>query len=173
MPQQLIIHYGEYAKLVEKLTAQLVGHQYEPNLIVGIIRGGFYPADIISRVLGVEWAFLYVQSYGHDHTPGQIRLGRELIGSKPERNDSVLIVDDLADSGQTLEKTMEWFDVHYPDYGLKFKTAVLWKKEGSTFDPDFCAAEINYIEGTAECPWIVQAHEYEAERIQKALRLNG
>ncbi len=173
MPQQLIIDYDAYCRLVEKLTAQIIGQQYEPNLIVGIIRGGFYPADIISRVLGVEWAFLYVQSYGHDRTPGQIRLGRELIGSKPERGDSVLIVDDLADSGQTLEMTMEWFDVHYPDYDLKFKTAVLWKKAGSTFDPDFCAAEVPYIAGTTECPWIVQAHERQAELIQRALSLDA
>lgn len=166
MPK-IVIDVKQYQTLVEKLALKVAAQLPGLNLIVGIIRGGFYPADILSRALEIDWAYLYVQSYGHGQTPGEIRLGRELIGSKPERGQTVLIVDDLTDSGQTLEKTLEWFQVHFRDYELKVKTAVVWKKASSSFEPDIYAEDIPFVAGTQECPWIIQAHEFEAERIQQ------
>lgn len=172
MTQQIVIAPEEYRELVERLTVQTFRQLPNIDLVVGIIRGGFYPADTLSRALRLPWAYLYVQSYDEDeHNTGEIRFGRELSGHKPERGQTVLLVDDLVDSGQTLIKTMEWFNAHYHDYGLHFKTAVIWKKVCATFTPDLFVEEIPFIEGTQECPWIVQAHEHEAERIRKSLGL--
>jgi len=169
MTQQIVIEASQYRNLVERLIVKTAQELPDVDLVVGIIRGGFYPADTLSRALRLPWAYLYVQSYGDELTAGEIRFGRELSGHKPERGQTVLVVDDLVDSGQTLIKTMEWFDAHYHDYELSFKTAVIWKKVCATFKPDIYVEEVPFIEGTQECPWIIQAHEHEADRIHKSL----
>lgn len=170
MTQQIVIEPKQYRDLVERLIVQTARQLPDVDLVVGIIRGGFYPADTLSRALRLPWAFLYVQSYDDDeHSTGQIRFGRELSGQKPERGQTVLLVDDLVDSGRTLIKTMEWFDAHYHGFELNFKTAVIWKKACATFMPDLFVEEIPFIEGTSACPWIIQAHEQEAARIAESL----
>ncbi len=167
--EKILVDPERYRQLVERLVRAIAPLRGELDLIVGIIRGGFYPADMAARVLELPWAYLYVQSYGDERSAGQSRFGRELSGTKPERGQTVLLVDDLVDSGQTLHKTVEWFDAHYHGFGLKFKTAVIWRKASSTFAPDVCVEEIPFIAGTRQCPWIVQAHEHEADRIRGLL----
>ena len=45
------------------------------------------------------------------------------------------------------------------------KTAVLWKKKDSTFEPDFCAQKLN------NNPWIVQPFErYEEVRVEDLVK---
>ena len=47
----------------------------------------------------------------------------------------------------------------------EIKTAVLWKKKDSTFEPDFCAQR---LEGN---PWIVQPFEhYEEIRVEDLIK---
>jgi hypothetical protein len=170
--ERIVIDWNDYLKLLEKMIQKVKTNLPLPDLVVGIIRGGFYPADFLSRTLRIPWAYLYVQSYDDDIVPGEVRFGRELSGTRPERSQRILLVDDLVDSGQTLHKTMEWFETHFHGYDLTFQTAVLWKKVSSTFQPDLYLEEIPFIEGTTECPWIVQAHEHEADRIRKELGIS-
>ena len=48
------------------------------------------------------------------------------------------------------------------------KTAVLWKKKDSTFEPDFCAQK---LDGN---PWIVQPFErYEEIRVEDLVKKHG
>ena len=45
------------------------------------------------------------------------------------------------------------------------KTAVLWKKKDSTFEPDYCAQKLN------SNPWIVQPFEkYEEVRVEDLVK---
>ena len=45
------------------------------------------------------------------------------------------------------------------------KTAVLWKKKDSTFEPDYCAQKLN------NNPWIVQPFEhYEEIRVEDLIK---
>ena len=65
---------------------------------------------------------------------------------------NILLCDDLSDTGVTLNKSIDWLKNYPPLKGniKNIKTAVLWKKKDSTFEPDFCAQKLN---GN---PWIVQ-----------------
>ena len=50
---------------------------------------------------------------------------------------------------------------------LEVKTACLWKKKSSTFEPDFCPIRLN------SDPWIVQPTEhYEELSIEEILKQN-
>ena len=76
---------------------------------------------------------------------------------------NILLCDDLSDTGVTLNKSIDWLKKYPPLKGkIKLiKTAVLWKKADSTFEPDFCAQKLK------DNPWIVQPFEkYEEIRIE-------
>ena len=81
----------------------------------------------------------------------------------------VLLIDDLSDTGLTLNKSIEWLKNYGPtkNYINEVKTACLWKKKSSTFEPDFCAVKLN------SDPWIVQPTEhYEEQSIEDIIKKN-
>ena len=77
---------------------------------------------------------------------------------------NLLLCDDLSDTGVTLNRSIDWLEnTHHLKGKIKsIKTAVLWKKAKSTFNPDFCAVILK------DNPWIVQPFEkYEEIRIEE------
>ena len=84
-----------------------------------------------------------------------------------EMRGNILLCDDLSDTGVTLNKSIDWLKKYPPLKGniKKIKTAVLWKKKVSTFEPDFCAEKLN------SNPWIVQPFEhYEEIRVEDLIK---
>ena len=80
---------------------------------------------------------------------------------------NILLCDDLSDTGVTLNKSIDWLKKYPPLQGniKEIKTAVLWKKKDSTFDPDYCAQKLD------SNPWIVQPFEnYEEVRIEDLVK---
>jgi len=81
----------------------------------------------------------------------------------------VLLVDDLSDTGLTLNRSIDWLKNYEPvkSYIKDIKTACLWKKKSSKFTPDFCPIK---LDGD---PWIVQPTEhYEEISIDKIIERN-
>ena len=78
----------------------------------------------------------------------------------------LLLCDDLSDTGVTLKKSMSWLYGYQQIKNIEsIKTAVLWKKKDSTFEPDYCAQRLD------SNPWIVQPFEhYEEVRIQDLVK---
>ena len=172
MAEKLIITFDEYNKIVEKLAAQIYSN-YKPTVLVGIMRGAAPILDILSRILKLPIAYIVIQSYsgkGMEDQQGQLMFARE-ISSLAENKDfqRVLLIDDLSDTGLTLNKSIEWLQ-NYPqtkDFIKEVKTACLWKKKSSTFEPDFCPVRLN------SDPWIVQPTEhYEELAISEIIKRN-
>ena len=130
--------------------------EYKPTVLVGIMRGAAPILDILSRILKLPIAYIVIQSYsgkGMEDQQGQLMFARE-ISSLAENKDfqRVLLIDDLSDTGLTLNKSIEWLKnyAQTKDYIKEVKTACLWKKKSSTFEPDFCPVKLE------SDPWIVQ-----------------
>tara|TARA_B100001175_G_scaffold51768_1_gene40999 strand:- start:698 stop:1219 length:522 start_codon:yes stop_codon:yes gene_type:complete len=162
MADKLIITFDEYIKIVEKLAIQ-IHKDYKPTVLVGIMRGAAPILDILSRILKLPTAYIVIQSYSGDglqDKQGQLMFARE-ISSLAESKDykRVLLVDDLSDTGLTLNKSIEWLRNYGPtkDFIEEVKTACLWKKKSSTFEPDFCPIRL------VSDPWIVQPTEHYEE----------
>ena len=172
MADKLIISFNEYTKIVEKL-ALLIHNNYQPTVLVGIMRGAAPIIDILSRILKLPIAYIVIQSYSGEKMEdkqGQLTFARE-ISSLADNKDfnRVLLIDDLSDTGLTLNKSIEWLKNYGPtkDYINEVKTACLWKKKSSTFEPDFCPVRLNTD------PWIVQPTEhYEELTIEKIIERN-
>ena len=172
MAEKLIITFDEYTKIVEKLAIEIHA-SYKPTVLVGIMRGAAPILDILSRVLRLPIAYIVIQSYsgdGMEDKQGQLMFARE-ISSLADNKDfhKVLLVDDLSDTGLTLNKSIEWLKNYEPikDYIKEVKTACLWKKKSSTFEPDFCPVKLD------SDPWIVQPTEhYEELSIEQIIKRN-
>jgi len=172
MSEKLIIRFEEYTKIVEKLAIE-IHNNYKPTVLVGIMRGAAPILDILSRILKLPIAYIVIQSYsgkGMEDKQGQLIFARE-ISSLAENKDfnKVLLVDDLSDTGLTLNKSIEWLKKYEPikNYIKEIKTACLWKKKSSTFNPDFCPIKLE------SDPWIVQPTEhYEELSMEEIIKKN-
>tara|TARA_B110000003_G_C16595272_1_gene513416 strand:+ start:958 stop:1545 length:588 start_codon:yes stop_codon:yes gene_type:complete len=172
MGDKLIITFDEYTKIVEKLAIE-IHKNYKPTVLVGIMRGAAPILDILSRILKLPIAYIVIQSYsgkGMEDKQGQLMFARE-ISSLAENKDfnKVLLVDDLSDTGLTLNKSIEWLKKYEPtkNFIKEVKTACLWKKKSSIFEPDFCPVKLD------SDPWIVQPTEhYEEQSIEEIIKRN-
>ena len=172
MAEKLIISFEEYTKIVEKLAIE-IHNNYKPTVLVGIMRGAAPILDILSRILKLPIAYIVIQSYSGKKTEdrqGELMFARE-ISSIAESKDfnKVLLVDDLSDTGLTLNKSIEWLKKYEPtkNFIKEVKTACLWKKKSSTFEPDFCPVKLD------SDPWIVQPTEhYEEMTMEEIINRN-
>ena len=162
MADKLIITFEQYTRIVEKLAIQ-IDKSYKPTVLVGIMRGAAPIIDILSRVLKLPIAYIVIQSYsgkGMEDKQGKLMFAREISSlANDEDFNKVLLIDDLSDTGLTLNKSIEWLKDYGPtkNFIKEVKTACLWKKKSSKFEPDFCSVRLE------SDPWIVQPTEYYEE----------
>ena len=172
MVKKLIISFDEYIEIVEKLAVE-IHKSYQPTVLVGIMRGAAPIIDILSRILKLPIAYIVIQSYsgkGMEDKQGQLMFAREISSlANNEDFSKVLLIDDLSDTGLTLNKSIEWLKNYGPtkEFIKEVKTACLWKKKSSTFEPDFCPVKLD------SDPWIVQPTEhYEEISIEEIVKKN-
>ena len=159
MGKKLIISFNEYLDTVEKLAID-VNKSFKPTVLVGIMRGGAQIIDILSRIFKLPTAYVVIQSYSGEtveNKQGELIFARDISSiAKNEDFKKVLLIDDLSDTGLTLNESIKWLKNYAPIKNNidEIKTACLWKKKSSTFTPDFCPIMLD------SDPWIVQPSEY-------------
>ena len=173
MAKKLIIDWKQYNLIVEKLAINIFDSGFKPDLLIGIMRGGAPIIDVLSRVFKTKCAYLAVESYSGENIEdqqGELIFSRELSSTVQNMSGNILLCDDLSDTGVTLTRSIEWLK-NYKQLKNKIKsikTAVLWKKADSTFEPDYCAQRLN------DNPWIVQPFEkYEEIRIEDLKKIHS
>jgi hypoxanthine phosphoribosyltransferase len=107
---------------------------FRPDLIIGVSRGGWAPARIMSDLLeNANTASIRIEFY---LAPG-VTARKPVISQAimvPVKGVNVLVVDDVSDTGESLKVAVEHLDV----CGAKaIKTATLYYKPQSIFKPDF------------------------------------
>jgi len=166
MSEKLILSWDEYNKTVEKLAIQIHESRYEPTILIGIMRGAAPMIDVLSRIFKLKCAYLAVESYsgkGVEDEQGDIVFSREMSSIAPNMGGKILLCDDLSDTGITFNKSIDWLKRYGPIKNKieDIKTATLFKKKKSTFEPDYCAVKL------PDNPWIVQPFEiYEELKIE-------
>ena len=170
MSEKLIVSWEEYHETVEKLAIQIEESNYKPTILIGIMRGAAPMIDVLSRIFKLKCAYLAVESYsgkGIEDQQGELVFSREMSSTIQDMKGNILLCDDLSDTGVTLNKSIQWLKKYPPLKGKikNIKTAVLWKKKDSTFEPDFCAQKLD------NNPWIVQPFErYEEIRVEDLVK---
>jgi hypoxanthine phosphoribosyltransferase len=98
----------------------------EPLHLVGVLKGSVFFLTDLARQIGGEISidFIAVSSYGNDtHTSGEVKLTRDLDSSIEGK--TVIIVEDILDTGMTLQYLLRVFDQRKP---RRLRVAVLLDK---------------------------------------------
>ncbi len=148
----LNISWDEYHQSIELLANQIAQSQWEFNQIICLARGGLRVGDICSRIFNQPLAILAARSYAGDRERGKLSIANQLTMTTDRLSDRVLLVDDLVDSGVTLQQTVYWLKDRYPEI-QELKTAVIWYKARSIYIPDY------YVSYLPDNPWIHQPFE--------------
>ncbi len=114
--------------------AKKIHSAYVPEVIVGIARGGLIPARILNDLLETtQFATCQVEFYVDiAETKEEPTLKQALSTSVSGKK--VLLVDDIADSGRSLQLVIR----HLQEKGaVEVKTATLYYKPQSGLKPDF------------------------------------
>lgn len=154
----LFVSWSEYHQKIERLAAQIYQSGWEFNQIVCIAKGGLRVGDILCRLYRKPLAVLSASSYtGPDNqTRGQIRFSPHLSMTTDGLHSPILLVDDLVDSGISLQESITWLKNYAEVEGDRLheiRTAVLWYKSCSVFAPDY------YVDYLTDDPWIHQPFE--------------
>ena len=162
---ELHISWEEYHKKTEELAIKVYDDGYDFNQVVCIAKGGMRVGDVFARIFNVPLAILSVESYkgeGNKTQRGSITFSRDLAKTSPNIGSKVLLVDDLADSGITLKKSIDWLEHFYGFYlDEPIRTAVLFYKSVSNYKPNY------YIDYLKDSPWIHMPYEkYEEIKIE-------
>jgi len=121
-------------KLLLDLALQIRTAGFKPDIIVGIARGGWPPARIMSDLLeNPEIANVKAEFYlDVAETKGEPVITQPV--SVTVKNKKVLIVDDVADTGKSLALVRE----HLKEQGAKdVKIATIYYKPWSIVTPDY------------------------------------
>jgi len=151
----LYVTWDDYYALIETLAVRVYESGWEFNQIVCLAKGGLRVGDLLCRIYDVPLAILSTASYSgkNNQQRGKIVFSRDLTMTSANLGDRVLLVDDLVDSGTTLDRSIQWLRHHYGFYIDEIRTAVLWQKACSSAKPDYFA---QYLE---DSPWIHQPFE--------------
>jgi len=135
---------------VRRLAAEIDRDQDgRPVLLVGILKGSvFFLCDLAKNLeTPVQIDFLQVSSYGSGtRSSGNVQLQRDLTTDVAGRE--ILIVEDIVDTGRTLQKIIEILGTRRP---RSIKICSLLKKRL----PDNEGIEIDYLGFTIENHFVV------------------
>jgi hypoxanthine phosphoribosyltransferase len=161
--KHLYVSWDEYHAHIEKLALKVHQSGWEFDQILCLARGGMRPGDVLSRVFDKPLAIMSTSSYRADHgtQQGHLDIARFITTPKGEIAGRVLLVDDLADSGVTLQAVVDKLKTDYKPIS-ELRSAVIWVKGVSSFTPDY------YVDFLPTSPWIHQPfEEYDSMRPPK------
>lgn len=170
--------YLHIHEMVNTIAWQMYKDNWRPDYIVGLTRGGLVPAVIMSNTLGIPMETLKVSLRDSDsESESNLWMAEDAFGylsassvprpegeptSDPALCKNILILDDINDTGATLDWIInDWQSSCMPDspkwlnvWGNNVRIAVLIDNLSSNFSRtvDYSAKEINKAEDDS---WIV------------------
>ncbi|PWI46335.1 hypothetical protein CEE45_17400 [Candidatus Heimdallarchaeota archaeon B3_Heim] len=154
-----IFHWHDIDRLARSLFNLIKSDGYKPDIILGISRGGWIPARLLSDMFEASYlleghqtssvlATMQIRFYAaiaETHTKPVI--SQDVVVDIFQKN--LLLIDDLADSGESLECALNYLNLKDPK---TVKIATLLYKPWSKVKPDYFAEEAS--------EWVVFPHEY-------------
>lgn len=126
---------------IRSIDKQMKESGWVPDLIIGIANGGSIPATLLSKLTGIP-----CKTYTVQLRDGEIQ---ELMNADYLRfllskdQIKVLLVDDINDSGKTLEWIIGNWDWETEDTSIMFKIATIHNNVASPIKVNFAYHEID------------------------------
>lgn len=152
--KDLWVSWEDYDRAVVSLANMVHESGWKFDQVLCLARGGLRPGDVFSRIFDVPLAILSTSSYREEagKLQGSLDIGRHITMTKGSLGGNVLLLDDLVDSGVTLQRVQEHLKTNFADV-REVKTAVIWCKACSSVRPDY------FLQYLPTNPWIHQPFE--------------
>lgn len=140
-----ILTWQEFGQASRELAQQIVDSGWIPDLIIAVSRGGLIPGGAIAYAMDEKTiGAINVEFYtGQGTTLEEPVLLPPFMNASEELGTKALIIDDVADSGKTLQLMMDLVSQKgIPGPGGKLvrfesRCAVLYRKPKSIIAPDY------------------------------------
>ena len=153
--------WNQIYTMLRSQAGKISGSGFKPDVIVGVTRGGWIPARILADLLGIHaLATVRVEFYlGVAEKRSEPVLTQGVSADVTEKK--VLLVDDVADTGKSLQLARE----HLQDQSVaEVRVATVYRKPLSVVTPDFYEKETG--------SWVVFPWDAK-ETIKKILEKRG
>jgi hypoxanthine phosphoribosyltransferase len=154
-----IVSWQEIDHLARKLFHLIKNDGFEPDIILGISRGGTIPARLLSDMFEAVIPFIeggntsilatmqikFYTAIAETHTRPVV--AQDVTVEIQQKK--ILLVDDLVDSGESIQCALDYLNLKNPK---EIKIAALLHKPWSKVTPHY------YVEEATE--WVVFPHEY-------------
>lgn len=130
--------WDEIYEMLLTIADKIRKDNFKPDIIVGVSRGGWPPARVMSDLLGVsEIANVKAEFYkGVAETKSKPIISQPI--SVKVQGKTLLVVDDIADTGESLSLVKR----HLQEQGAKtIKIATIYYKPWSIITPDYYMKE--------------------------------
>lgn len=136
--EHLWVSWDVYHQAIEQLAKQVHASGWEFDHILCLARGGLRPGDVFSRLFKRPLAILSTSSYREDYgmQRGTLDIAPHITTTHHPIQGRVLLIDDLVDSGITLQQVQQYLIAHYQAI-TELKTAIIWFKSSSVITPDY------------------------------------
>ena len=124
--------WKEMRRDVNTLCREILLDKFDPDVIVGLSRGGLTPGVMMSHWM--EKPFKSIKASLRDFPEWEDYLPRKT-------DERVLIVDDICDSGETFHKIREHINERKKN-GVDVRFATLWWNNECNFEPHYYVNEI-------------------------------
>jgi hypoxanthine phosphoribosyltransferase len=161
----LHVGWDEYHALIERLALIVYESDFRFDQIICIARGGLRVGDVLSRIYEQPLAILSTHSYAAEGGTirGELVIAEHMTMTKPRLGERVLLVDDMVDSGHTLQAVHAELPQRFAHI-RELRTAVLWWKACSVFKPDY------WVDYLPDNPWIHHPFEIYDDMRPEALK---
>lgn len=132
----LPVSWIEYHTLAQKLAATILSDKKPYDEIVAIARGGLTLGHLLSDFLRIPISTITIQSYTDIQTQGNVTITKKIQGSIAGKR--VLLVDDVADSGKTIQRAVSYLRHLNPK---QVTTVTMFYKPRSVVRPDYFARQ--------------------------------
>jgi len=132
----MILSFTDIKEQAQELALMIMKSGFQPDYIVGVARGGWIPARLLSDTLNVKRLLSVGIKYSDDM--------REMleIYAVPDpfpRNKNILLVEDCLESGKSLDQAAHLFLDKNPDT----RTASFFITEGTSYFPNYYVKKLH------------------------------
>lgn len=154
--------WQDVERQTQEILRQITLDAWRPDYVVGLTRGGLVPANLISQYLECRMETLKVSLRDGAEQESNLWMAEDAFGYEQDRPKNILIVDDINDTGATLNWIRkDWPSGCFPDdprwntvWGNNVRVAVLVDNESSKSQVPVSYSAVDINKANEDC-WIV------------------
>lgn len=134
---EIYLTWGEFDKAALEIADTIRLSKFNPELIIGIPRGGLVLAVKLSHLLNIP-----------------LEISTEPNIYKKVRDQRVLLVDDISDTGKELTYQLAKYKLYHTHINETLRLVTLYEREGTVVPVDFKYRHLNATLDSDDYKWI-------------------